>query len=310
MSAKLLQFSRRTFLGGAAAMCAATTLPLPAMAANKTTLGQFEVTTFSDGHIPLPATFAAPNVDPELRKAAWAAAGQTGDTYKSPINVALIKTPDDLILVDVGSGPRFVPTTGKLEQALSDADLDPADVTKVILTHGHPDHLWGAVNDFDELTFPEATYYVAKKEFAFWMNPDAMKSLREDRQFFAVGAKSRFETIEEKIKFVKEDDEIVSGIAVMETNGHTQGHISVELKAGSDTLVVLGDALTNPVISFEHPDWQPASDQVPDLAVKTRKRLLDRLHASKAKIIGYHLPPPGMGMVVKKGSGYGYEALG
>jgi len=310
MSAKLLQFSRRTFLRGAAAMCAATTLPLPAMAANKTTLGQFEVTTFSDGHIPLPATFAAPNVDPELRKAAWAAAGQTGDTYKSPINVTLIKTPDDLILVDVGSGPRFVPTTGKLEQALSDAGLDPADVTKVILTHGHPDHLWGAVNDFDELTFPEATYYVAKKEFAFWMNPDAMKSLREDRQFFAVGAKSRFETIEEKIKFVKEDDEIVSGIAVMETNGHTQGHISVELKAGSDTLVVLGDALTNPVISFEHPDWQPASDQVPDLAVKTRKRLLDRLHASKAKIIGYHLPPPGMGMVVKKGSGYGYEALG
>jgi glyoxylase-like metal-dependent hydrolase (beta-lactamase superfamily II) len=310
MSAKLLQFSRRTFLRGAAAMCAATTLPLPAMAANKTTLGQFEVTTFSDGHIPLPATFAAPNVDPELRKAAWAAAGQTGDTYKSPINVTLIKTPDDLILVDVGSGPRFVPTTGKLEQALSDADIDPADVTKVILTHGHPDHLWGAVNDFDELTFPEATYYVAKKEFAFWMNPDAMKSLREDRQFFAVGAKSRFETIEEKIKFVKEDDEIVSGIAVMETNGHTQGHISVELKAGSDTLVVLGDALTNPVISFEHPDWQPASDQVPDLAVKTRKRLLDRLHASKAKIIGYHLPPPGMGMVVKKGSGYGYEALG
>lgn len=310
MSAKLLQFSRRTFLRGAAAMCAATTLPLPAMAANKTTLGPFEVTTFSDGYIPLPATFAAPNVDPELRKAAWAAAGQTGDTYKSPINVTLIKTPDDLILVDMGSGPRFVPTTGKLEQALSDAGLDPADVTKVILTHGHPDHLWGAVNDFDELTFPEATYYVAKKEFAFWMNPDAMKSLREDRQFFAVGAKSRFETIEEKIKFVKEDDEIVSGIAVMETNGHTQGHISVELKAGSDTLVVLGDALTNPVISFEHPDWQPASDQVPDLAVKTRKRLLDRLHASKAKIIGYHLPPPGMGMVVKKGSGYGYEALG
>ena len=310
MSAKLLQFSRRTFLGGAAATCAVATLPLPAVAANKVTLGQFEVTTFSDGHIPLPVTFAAPNVDPELRKAAWAAAGQTGETFKSPINVTLIKTPDDLILVDMGSGPRFVPTTGKLEEALTDAEIDPADVTKVIITHGHPDHLWGAVNDFDELTFPEATYYVAKKEFAFWMDPDAMKSLREDRQFFAVGAKSRFETIEERIKFIKEDDEIVSGIAVMETNGHTQGHISVELKSGSDTLVVLGDALTNPVISFEHPDWQPASDHLPDVAVKTRKRLLDRLHASKAKIIGYHLPPPGMGMVVKKGSGYGYEALG
>jgi glyoxylase-like metal-dependent hydrolase (beta-lactamase superfamily II) len=310
MPAKLFQLTRRTFMGGAAATCAAATLPLPAFAANKVTLGQFEVTTFSDGHIPLPTTFAAPKIDPELRKAAWAAAGQTGDTYKSPINVTLIKTPDDLVLVDMGSGPRFVPTTGKLEESLSDADIDPAEVTKVVLTHGHPDHLWGAVNDFDELTFPDATYYVAEKEFAFWMNPDAMKSLREDRQFFAVGAKSRFKTIEDRIKFVREDDEIVSGIGIVETNGHTQGHVSVELKAGSETLVVLGDALTNPVISFEHPDWQPASDHVPDLAVKTRKRLLDRLHTSKAKVIGYHLPPPGIGIVVKKGSGFGYEALG
>ena len=310
MSGKLFTPSRRAFLGGATAVCAASVLPVSALAANKITLGSFEVTTFSDGHIPLPTTFAAPKIDAELRKSAWAAAGQTGDTYKSPINVTLIKTPDELILIDMGSGPRFVPTTGKLEETLSDADIDPADVTKVVLTHGHPDHLWGAINDFDELTFPEATYYVAEKEFAFWMNPDTMKSLREDRQFFAVGAKSRFETLEDKIQFVKEDDEFVSGVAIMETNGHTQGHVSVELKAGSETLVVLGDALTNPVISFEHPEWQPASDHVPDQAVETRKRLLDRLQAAKAKIIGYHLPSPGIGMVVKKGSGFGYEALG
>ena len=309
MSAKLFQPSRRAFLGGATALCAVTTLPIPAFSSNKITLGPFEVTTFSDGYIPLPTTFVAPNVDAELRKAALAAAGQSGDTYNSPINVTLIKTPDDLILVDMGSGPRFVPTTGKLEEALVEADIDLADVTKVILTHGHPDHLWGAVNDFDELTFPEATYYVAEKEFAFWMDPDAMKSLREDRQFFAVGAKSRLDALKERIQFVKEDDEIVSGVAIIETNGHTQGHVSAELKAGSDTLVVLGDALTHPIISFEHPDWQPASDHIPDLAVKSRKRLLDRLHASKAKIIGYHLPPPGIGIVVKKGSGYGYEAL-
>ena len=109
---------------------------------------------------------------------------------------------------------------------------------------------------------------------------------------------------------VKEDDEIVSGVAIMETNGHTQGHVSVELKAGSDTIVVLGDALTHPIISFEYPDWQPASDHVPDQAAQTRRRLLDRLHASKAMIIGYHLPPPGIGRVIKKGSGFGYKALG
>lgn len=311
MTEKFWSPNRREFIAGAAAASAAlTVLPGQSFAASKINIGDFEVTTFTDGHIPLPADFPAPNVPDAERDDAMKRAGYTGDIYKSPINVTLIKTPDDLILVDMGSGPRFVPTTGKLEASLSDAGVDPSSITKIIITHGHPDHLWGAVNDFDELTFPDAEYYVAEKEFAFWMNDDSMKTLREDRQFFAVGAQSRFKAIEEKLKFVKEDDEIISGLGVIETNGHTQGHISLELKSGSDSLVVLGDALTNPVISFEYPEWKPGADQVPDLAVETRKRLLDRLSHSKSKIIGYHLPPPGMGMVVKSDAGYAYEPLG
>lgn len=309
MADKFWSPNRREFIAGAAAAATLSALPVPALAAHKITLGDFEVTTFSDGHIPLPSDFPAPNAPATEREAAMQRAGYVGNPYKSPINVTLIKTPNDLILVDMGSGPRFVSTAGKLEASLGDAGVDPAEVTKVVVTHGHPDHLWGAVNDFDELSFPEAEYYVAEKEFAFWMGDDAMNSLPEDRKSFAVGAKSRFKAIEDKLKFVKEDDEIVSGLAVIETNGHTQGHISFELKSGSDSLVVLGDALTNSVISFEHPDWKPAADHVPDLAVATRKRLLDRLHHSKSKIIGYHLPPPGMGMVVKSGSGYAYEAI-
>jgi len=310
MSVKFFTPSRRAFLGGASAACAAAALPLPALAANKISLGAFEVTTFFDGHIVLPSANEALNADAQKLKDAMATAGHTGETFPSPVNVTLIKTPDDLILVDMGSGPRFVPTAGRLEDALSDADIDPANITKVILTHAHPDHLWGAVNDFDDLTFPEATYYVAEKEFAFWTAPDVIDKLSEDRKFFAVGAQARFAAIEERIKFIKEDDEIVSGIGIIETNGHTKGHISVELNASNGSLVVIGDALRHPVISFEHPDWQPSNDEFPDVAVATRKRLLSRLHAAKAKIIGYHLPPPGMGMVVKKGDGYRYEALG
>ncbi|KUO69474.1 MAG: hypothetical protein APF80_04580 [Alphaproteobacteria bacterium BRH_c36] len=309
MPGRLFSPNRREFVAGTAALAAASALPLPAFAANKVTLGDFEVTTFTDGHINLPAALRAPNADPEKWKEVLERAGRSGDTYKSPINVTLVKTPDELILIDFGSGPRFVPTTGKLEAALSDGGIDPMNITKVILTHGHPDHLWGALNDFDELTFPEATYYVAETEFAFWKDPDAMQSLPEDRQFFAVGAKTRFESIEERMKFVKEDDEVVAGIRVFETHGHTQGHISVELKQGSESLVVLGDAMTNPVLSFEYPEWQAGTDHLPDVGAATRKRLLDQLFASKARIIGYHLPPPGIGTVVKKGAGYAYEAL-
>lgn len=309
MPVRTFNLNRREFVAGTATLAVAAVLPFPALTANKVTVGDFEVTTFSDGHINLPATALAPKADPAARAAALKKAGITGDTRKSPINVTLIRTPDEAILVDAGSGPNFVPSAGKLTQALADADVDPGSIAKIIITHAHPDHIWGVIDGFDELTFPEATYYVAEKEFAFWHEPDVAKKLREDREFFAVGAKARFKAIEERIKFVKGDDEIVSGINIMETNGHTQGHVSVELKSGSETLVVLGDALNNPVVSFEHPEWQPESDHLPDMAVETRKRLLDQLFTAKAKIIGYHLPPPGIGMVVKKGQGYAYEPL-
>lgn len=310
MPTKSFSLNRREFVAATAVVAAASALPHPAFAASKVTIGDFEVMTFTDGHINLPSSLRAPNADETKWKDVLERAGRSGDTYKSPINVTLVKTPDELILIDFGSGPRFVPTTGKLEAALSDGGIDPGDVTKVVLTHGHPDHLWGSTNDFDELTFPEATYYVAEKEFEFWKEPDnAMKFLPEERQFFAVGAKTRFEAIEERMQFVKEDDEIVSGMRVFETHGHTQGHISVELKQGSDSLVVLGDAMTNPVLSFEFPQWHAGTDHLPEVGAATRKRLLDQLFASKAKIIGYHLPPPGIGMVVKKGAGYAYEAI-
>ncbi|MGI9479178.1 MAG: MBL fold metallo-hydrolase, partial [Hyphomicrobiaceae bacterium] len=74
-------------------------------------------------------------------------------------------------------------------------------------------------------------------------------------------------------------------------------------------VVVLGDALTHPVISFQHPDWRPQTDQDPDLAVKTRKRLLDKLATDANRIIGYHLPVPGMGRVVRKGPGYAFAQI-
>lgn len=310
MTSNLFEPNRREVIAGASALVAASALPLPAFASNTIKVGDFEITSFSDGHINLPTSMRITNPDPDKQKV-YERAGLTAETFKSPINVTLINTPDELILIDFGSGPRFVPTTGKLEGALSDAGVDPAAISKVILTHGHPDHLWGATNDFDELTFPEAAYYVAEKEFAFWRDPDeASKSLPEDRQAFAIGAKTRFDAIEERVKFMKEGDEIVSGIGIIETNGHTQGHVSVEVNSGSEKLVVLGDALTSSVISFEYPEWLGGTDHLPDVAAATRKRLLDKLHNEKALIIGYHLPPPGIGRVVKKGSGYAYEAVG
>jgi glyoxylase-like metal-dependent hydrolase (beta-lactamase superfamily II) len=93
------------------------------------------------------------------------------------------------------------------------------------------------------------------------------------------------------------------GFASSTHRGHTQGHVSLELPAG-DELIVGGDALTHPLISFQHPGWKPPTDHLPDQAAATRLTLLDRLATDRCRLIGFHLPYPGIGTVERKDSAY------
>ena len=273
-------------------------------------VGGIKITTFSDGYLGLPTAMFATNVDEKQRAEALARAGQTEATVRSPLNVTLIETATDKIMVDVGSGPHFMGTAGKLVESLEGAGVDPESITKVVYTHAHPDHIWGTVNDFDELSFPNASYFISEAEWNFWMSEDVLTKLPKERHAFAVGAQRNLKAAKEQLKTIKPGKELVAGINVIDTSGHTPGHISLEVGDGQDVAMVLGDALAHPVISFEHPDWQPAVDQEPEKAVATRRKLLDKLASQKHRIIGYHLPEPGMGRVAKKGSGYKYDALG
>lgn len=314
--------SRRTVLAGAGALagCAVAGLlpgigPRPSSALDKAAtshkfkLGDLEIIVVSDGHMMLPARLAAPEAPPAELAAANAAAGVTGDMAQPPTNVTLIRAGKELILIDTGAGPNFMPTTGKLLTNLEAAGITPDQVTKVVFTHGHPDHLWGALDDFEENPrFPNAAHLMGAAEWDYWVSDNAEKGIPADRVTFVAAARRNIKGIEAKAERIKAGQEIVSGVRVFDTPGHTQGHMSLEVTGGGETLIVLGDALTHPVISFAHPEWRPAADHVPEQAVETRKKLLDRLAADKARIIGYHLPFPGMGRVEKKDAAYRFVA--
>lgn len=299
----MTQFTRRTLLAATAAVVAARALPAFAAAPHSFKHGAFEVTVVSDGHLVLPISFLAANAPPDERAALLKAAGQTGEQYQSPTNVTLIRSGSDLILVDMGSGDRFMPTAGKLWDNLKTAGIDKGTITKVIFTHGHPDHLWGAVDELDDLVTPDATFYVSAREWDFWNGDDAMRGLPAERAGFVTGARRNYAAIKGKVKMVKPGDDVVSGLSVVDTPGHTQGHVSLAL-AGGDGLIVGGDTLTHPLISFGHPEWRSAADHVPDQAADTRRKLLDRLVADKSKLIGFHLPYPGVGTVERKGNAW------
>jgi glyoxylase-like metal-dependent hydrolase (beta-lactamase superfamily II) len=296
-------FSRRTVLAAAATTFAARALPAFAAAPYAFKHGVFELTIISDGHLVLPVSFLAPDAPPAEREVLLKAAGQTGEQFNSPTNVTLIRTANDLILIDMGSGDRFMPTAGKLWDNLKAAGIDESKITKVIFTHGHPDHLWGAVDELDELVLPDATFFVAGAEWDFWQGDNASLGLPAERAGFVTGARRNYAAIKDRVKMVKAGSEIVTGLRIVDTPGHTQGHVSLEL-AGGDGLIVGGDALTHPLISFQHPEWKPTADHVPDQAVATRRKLLDRLATGRSKLIGFHLPYPGVGIVERKGSAY------
>jgi glyoxylase-like metal-dependent hydrolase (beta-lactamase superfamily II) len=296
--------SRRTLLAASAAALAARGLPAFAMRTPVSFKhGDFDVTVLSDGHLVLPVGFLAPEAPAE----AWAAlvkeAGITGPQFDSPTNITLIRTENDLILVDMGSGDRFMPTAGRLWDNLKAAGIDKGMITKVVFTHGHPDHLWGTVDELDDLMIPDAQFFVAAAEWSFWNGDDALRGLPAERAGFVTGARRNYAVIKDKVTMVKPGDDIVTGISVISTPGHTQGHVSLAL-AGGDGLIVGGDVLTHERISFQHPEWRPVADHVPEQAVETRRKMLDRLAADRSTLIGFHLPYPGIGIVERKDGAY------
>ncbi|MEQ1649788.1 MAG: MBL fold metallo-hydrolase [Hyphomicrobiaceae bacterium] len=309
-----MHVNRRACLLGGASLLAASVTPAtaqtPTPAFHRTKHGAFEIISVFDGYMDVAAAGAAANKTDTEVDATLLAAGLPKSRILQPINVTFVRTTSDLIAIDVGAGPNFLDGLGKLGDSMSAAGLDPKAVTKVLFTHGHPDHLWGAIDEFDDsIRFPNAQYMMAAVELDLWLSPDAATKLPTDRANFVPGARRNLTALKDKLSTFKPGQDVAPGIRAIDTAGHTQGHTSFEI-AGPEPLVILGDALIHPVISFAHPDWRPAADHEPDRAATMRKALLDRLATDRARILGYHLIRPGLGRVERKDAGYRFIAEG
>ncbi|MFV0298669.1 MAG: MBL fold metallo-hydrolase, partial [Hyphomicrobiaceae bacterium] len=201
-------------------------------------------------------------------------------------------------------------TLGKLPDRLDAAGVKVDDVTHVIFTHAHADHFWGVVDPFGDGTrWPKARHVMAKAERDYWLTPGVEARVPEAQKGMAAGIQRRLKELAELISTAEPGAEVAPGIALVDTKGHTPGHVSVVVRSGSQELMVLGDALTHAAVSFAAPTWRWGSDNDPDQGVKTRKTLLDDLATRKVPVIGYHLPWPGLGSVERKGSAYRYVPI-
>jgi glyoxylase-like metal-dependent hydrolase (beta-lactamase superfamily II) len=256
-------------------------------------VGEIEVLVISDGVLPQPAETIATNGDP-AEMAAWLDNMRLRpDEFKWPLNVVVVRSGDQTVLIDSGVGTEFhSPRSGHLARRMEAAGIDPASITDVVLTHMHVDHIGGLLADglMGRLR-PEVPIHLAAAEVAFWAAPDFPPFMPAPVRDVLGPVAGRFlDKYRGQLKLFEERHEVAPGVTVNRTGGHTPGHSVVRMASGDGRLTFLGDSVFQN--HFERPDWFNAFDHDPEEAVRVRTRLLRELAASRELLVAAHVSFP------------------
>ena len=264
-------------------------------------VGEFDCIVFNDGDHDYDIEDFFANVDRSILDEALKSRNWPTDRVESPYASLYIVTGQHKVLVDTGMGD-FLSTPGQLPALLVQAGIDPTSIDTVIITHAHPDHIGGLVDQEGIPAYPKARTYIAKNEWDFWMSDEASQRLPGwDRTI--IFTRRVLNSMGDKWQFIEPDAEIVPGIRALAAFGHTPGHLAVEVSSSSESLLYISDAVFHP-LNIEHLEWLPAPvfmlDPVEYRA--TARRLVDRAITQKELVLGMHFPPfPCLGHIVQSG---------
>ena len=271
------------------------------MAHPRIDIGGVEVVPLCDGFAPLPLADEAPGHDvdwpSERERYPWAFEGADEGSWAWHVHAFLLRVASDLVLVDTGIGHLGHPpydVAGRIEHELAEVGADPEDVRHVIHTHLHADHAGGACRPDGEARFPNAVHHVHPADWAFFAHAD-------DTEDFSAWDGMLILEDAGMLDLSPEDRELVPGLRVVHTPGHTPGHRSAILTDGPFTLLFAGDLLHLP-IQIAHPEWESNHDEDPELAVVSRVELLTRARDERWGVAVSHFGRP-FGGVLRDGEG-------
>jgi glyoxylase-like metal-dependent hydrolase (beta-lactamase superfamily II) len=155
--------------------------------------------------------------------------------------------------------------------------------------------------------FPNAEIMVSAGEWTYWNDPSEIdKTLPAWKGAFA-NVKRVFDPVAKDVKRFEFGKELVPGITSVDARGHSPGHSAFVISSGSAKLMFIGDVTQHPAIFARRPEFRLWADMNPDLALTTRRKLLDMLAAERMPMVGYHYPFPAMGFISKRGDGYEFH---
>jgi glyoxylase-like metal-dependent hydrolase (beta-lactamase superfamily II) len=267
-------------------------------------VGEIDVLVVSDGVLPLPTKTMATNVDP-ADLANWLdQMFMPRDAFDWPLNVLVVRSGEQTILVDSGLGSQFpdFPRAGQFPLRLAAAGIDLASVTDVVITHMHMDHVGGLLVDgVKERLRPDVRIHVAAAEVEFWASPDfSHTSMPSPVPDVLRSTATRFlNEYHNQLRIFEDEYEVAPGVVVRLTGGHTPGHSVVDLTSGGERLTFAGDAMFP--VGFDHPEWHNGFEHDPEESARVRVRLFRELAESGGLLVATHLPFPSVGRVAVDG---------
>jgi glyoxylase-like metal-dependent hydrolase (beta-lactamase superfamily II) len=271
-------------------------------------LGGFEITNILDGVSRRDGPHPIFGADQSAEAVHMlAAANRLPPTrFEHSYTPTVVNTGRELVLFDTGNGPpRRKAGLGRLRTLLGDAGYAPEDIDVVVITHCHPDHIGGLLED-GEPAYPNARHVFGAAEFDFWRRGENIpESRNETRELFVQLALP----FADRASFIAPQDEVVPGVRAVEAYGHSAGHMAYQLESKGQRLLLWGDVAGHYIFSLQRPEWQVRVDDDKERAIATRRRILDMVARERLWAIGFHMPFPAVGAVERTHDGYRWLPL-
>lgn len=262
-------------------------------------VGSTRIIALKDGDLTLPREILL-NLDEDTSNKI---SEENNQLTVSEINAYLIFKNDKILLVDAGCRDLFGPTCGFIHEQIAKANVKSDDITDIFFTHLHPDHVAGAIDKDSKAIFPNAEVSVIEDELNFWSKDD-FEDVEINGKNFADLNKAVIKAYGERVKTIKTNQEIISGIYPVTLPGHTPGHCGFRIDDDNDSFVQMGDVLHTPNLQLANTNISVIFDVDVELGLKSRKQVFDMVCNDKIICSGGHMLEPKFGYLERFGDGY------